>query len=460
MSSTSCDWAHARHHPEASDSLLPLPPTHGAASAQGAARDAACGTTQATVGPLPFVIQAEEARSRWCFFSPGFRSLDVLLGDSRSAGGAEAQVAYLARALVERGHEVTMIYGEGAKPTADRTVAGVTCIDAAPAWRRPASLARFWRTIGRLRPDRLYARLPGDFLWLMGLYARMRPGSRFVYALAHDSHADARTAYDHRRWFHAPLFGLGLRSAHVIAVQHRHQAARVSMVTAGRLTWVPNLVRRVRAEPRPFLPAVIDVVWVAKIRHEKRLDLFLNLARSLPRMRFAVVGGFDPTVEEQARIHLMERMAMLANVEWLGALRADDVIDCLARSRVLVNTSDREGFPNTMLEAWSMGVPVVSLRVDPGDVIREYGLGRVSGSIEILCEDVLRLAVDARLNRILGENGLAYVRRWHGSDAVCAALDALATGPGGWHGRPLAGAYAGDMDPAHAREARSLDEVR
>jgi hypothetical protein len=93
-------------------------------------------------------------------------------------------------------------------------------------------------------------------------------------------------------------------------------------------------------------------------------------------------------------------------------------------------------------------------------VIREYGLGRVSGSIEVLCEDVLRLAVDARLNRVLGENGLAYVRRWHGSDAVCAALGALATGPGGWQGRPLAGASAGEMDPAHARAARSLDEVR
>ncbi len=442
MPSTSRDRAHARCHPEAFDSARPPHPAHETA------RDAACGTSRATLGPLPFVTQAEEARPRWCFFSPGFRSLDVLLGDSRSAGGAEAQVAHLARALSERGHEVTIIYGEGARPSPDRIVAGITCIDAVPAWRRPASLARFWRTLGRLRPDRVYARLPDDFLWLIGLYARMRPGSRFVYALAHDSHADARTAYDHRRWFHAPLFGLGLRSAHVIAVQHRHQAVQNGLGAVGRLTWVPNLVRRVRAEPRSFLPAIIDVVWVAKIRHEKRLDLFLNLARSLPRMRFAVVGGFDPTMDERARIHLEERMARLANVEWLGALRADEVLDCLGRSRVLVNTSDREGFPNTMLEAWSMGVPVVSLRVDPGGVIRECGLGRVSGSMEVLCEDVLRLAVDARLNSILGENGLAYVRRWHGSDAVCAALGTLATVPSRWPGHPLAGASAGEVDPA------------
>lgn len=460
MPSTSHDRAHARRLPEAFDPGRTQHPTHEAVSAHGTARDAASGMPQATVASPPSVTEAEGAHRRWCFYSPGFRSLDTLLGDSRSAGGAEAQVAHLARALSERGHAVTLIYGEGSKPAPDRIVAGVTCIDAAPAWRRPASLARFWRTLGRLRPHRLYARLPDDFLWLMGLYARLHPGARFVYALAHDSHADARTAYDHRQWFHAPLFGLGLRSAHVIAVQHRHQAALAGPGAAGRLTWVPNLVRRVREAPRPFAAANIDVVWVAKIRHEKRLDLFLNLARSLPGMRFAVVGGFDPTVDARTRIPLEEGMATLANLEWLGALRSEDVMDCLARSRVLVNTSDREGFPNTMLETWSMGVPVVSLGVDPGGVIRERGLGRVSGSMTVLREDVLRLAVDVRLNRSLGETGLAYVRRWHGSDMVCAALGALATGPGRPQGRPVAGAAAGDADPPPTGAARSLDEVR
>jgi len=69
---------------------------------------------------------------RCCFFSPGYRSLRVLEGDTTTAGGAEAQVAYLAAAFAQLGHEVGLIYGDGAGSGHHLITAGVTCVDAAP----------------------------------------------------------------------------------------------------------------------------------------------------------------------------------------------------------------------------------------------------------------------------------------------------------------------------------------
>ena len=357
-----------------------------------------------------------------CFFSPGYRSLAVLEGDTRTSGGAEAQIAHLAAALARSGHETALIYGDGQVPVGPKVVSGVTCIDAAPCWRAPWSLAKFWRAMSAFSPDLLYARLPSDFLWIIGLFARRHPAARFVYAMAHDLHCDPWTAYDYNRWFHAPVYALGLRSANVIAVQHAHQDKRLGQALRSRAAHVPNLVCSIKQTGREYNATSFDAIWVAKICPEKQLECFLDLAATLPDLRFAVVGGFDPTIGAGTRLTFENRLANLPNLRVYGPQQADKVLALLKLSRVLVNTSSFEGFPNTMLEAWSVGVPVVSLSVDPGEVIEREHLGLVSRTAAQLREDVSTLSRHEPLNQRLGDNGLAYVQRRHSLEAVFDAL--------------------------------------
>lgn len=359
---------------------------------------------------------------RWCFVSPGYRSTQVLAGDSRSSGGAEAQIAHLAAALAGLGHEVGLLYGSGQTQSINK-ISGVTCIEAAPAWRFPRSLPAFWRAMDMLRPDVLYARLPTDFLWLMGLFARCRGDTRFVYALANDLHCTPWTAYDHKKWFHAPLFSLGLRSTDLIAVQHVQQLAILNPRLRKRTAHVPNLVRSVCESPRVYDATTIDAIWIAKIRNSKQLHLYLDLAAALPRLRFALVGGFDPTVSGTLQAGLEQRISKLENLTFYGPQRDDKVMALLAECKILVNTSCAEGFPNTMLEAWSVGVPVVSLSVDPGGVIEQEGMGFVSRTMTQLVHDVDALARTKSLNQRCGKVALSYVRRRHSLEAVCQALE-------------------------------------
>lgn len=359
---------------------------------------------------------------RWCFVCHGYRVIHVLGGDTRTTGGAEAQIARLAAALARLGHESALIYGDGRGLADRKVVAGVTCIDAAPAWRRPASLARFWRALNFLSPDLLYARLPNDFLWVMGLFARRHRDARFMYALANDLHCSPWTAYDYKRWFHAPVYALGLWSADVIAIQHAGQRNLLSPSLRNRTVHVPNLVHSIAATTRAYEATAFDAIWIAKIHPAKQLEIFASLAAALPGLRFAVAGGFDPTVSGALRASLEARLAGLPNVAFLGPQGAGEVMTLLAASKVLVNTSLSEGFPNTMLEAWSVGVPVVSLSVDPGGVIARERLGFVSGTEANLRRDVHALTSSELLNQELGGHGLAYVRRQHSLDAVCEAL--------------------------------------
>lgn len=383
---------------------------------------------------------------RWCFFSPGRRSIDVLGGDSRTSGGAEAQVAHLAAAMAELGHQVSLIYGDGSQRCPPRELASVTCIDAAPQWRKPSSIAAFWRALRHALPDVIYARLPSDFLALQGLLGRLHGRARFIYALAHDDHCRPWQAYSYKRWLHAPLYALGLHSAEAILAQHEGQRVRLSRRLQGRTTCVPNLVRSFASAPRDFESASIDAIWVAQIRPEKRLERFLDLAASAPDLSCSVVGGFDPTLPAAARAELEQRIQLLSNVTYWGPQPADVVMSLLARSKVLVNTSSGEGFPNSMLEAWSLGVPVVSLSVDPGGIIERQGIGFLSGSDLELCNDVRLLTHRASLNDQIGVRALAYVRGRHSLEAVCAALSPAVFG---------SPATAGADRPEHSREALS-----
>jgi glycosyltransferase involved in cell wall biosynthesis len=219
-----------------------------------------------------------------------------------------------------------------------------------------------------------------------------------------------------------------LRSTDLIAVQHHQQLAILNPQLRERSAHVPNLVRSVWERPRVYDTTTIDAIWIAKIRSSKQLHLYLDLAAALPRLRFALVGGFDPTVSSTLQAALERRISNLKNLSFFGPQRDDKVMALLAESKILVNTSCAEGFPNTMLEAWSVGVPVVSLSVDPGGVIEQEGMGFVSRTVTQLVHDVDALARTKSLNQRCGKAALSYVRQRHSLEAVCRALEGALPG--------------------------------
>jgi glycosyltransferase involved in cell wall biosynthesis len=322
---------------------------------------------------------------------------------------------------------VAVIYGGDQAVVTERQVGRLRLIEAVPNWRRPSSLRSFWNSLRGLSPCAYYARLPDDFLYLLAQAAHRGEGSRFIYSLANDKHCNPRTSCHYKAWFHVPLFSLGLSVADAIGVQHAGQFGLLPARLRARARPIPNLINCSAAPIRSFQDADIDVLWVASIRPQKRLDLLLTLAESLPHLRFGLAGGFDSSIEAEQRSIFERRIAQIPSLTYFGPRDRRDVFSLLARSRLLLNTSDYEGFPNTMLEAWSVGVPVVSLHVDPGEVIQDKRLGCVSRSEARLKDDIGNLTGNEALNVESGARAYEYVRHSHQGDAVYRALLAAAT---------------------------------
>lgn len=106
--------------------------------------------------------------------------------------------------------------------------------------------------------------------------------------------------------------------------------------------------------------------------------------------------------------------------------RSDDVSAMLRGGKILVNSSDAEGFPNSMLEAWSVGVLASSPTVDPGGVIERRGWDLASIPEAWLARD-LRALVGKVMNREAGKRALVLMARHHDLavtlDSLPAAMD-------------------------------------
>ena len=149
----------------------------------------------------------------------------------------------------------------------------------------------------------------------------------------------------------------------------------------------------------------------------KGLDILLPLMRELQHVGFEFVG--EPHDSEGRRIE--KELETFPNVVVHGALNRRKTLEAIAGAKALLNTSPVEGFPNTFLEAWALGTPVISLFVDPGGIVKSNHLGYA-------CEGDLGLFRDLLQRReydIDRDQARKYVLQHHGGDQVVRVFEGI-----------------------------------
>ena len=354
-----------------------------------------------------------------CFVGPD--NLPVLAPEYRqhAIGGESVQQTLLGRALARRGHDVSMVvwdYGQidGAQWEGIRVL---------KAYRPDAGLPvlRFihprwtgvWSALTRADADLYYTSCAGMHVGLVALFCR-RHRRRFVFRTASDTDCDGsrllvRFARDRR------LYEYGLRRADAILVQSASQAETLARNygLAGRVAGM--LVEKVR----PAAARDIDVLWVSNIRQVKRPDRILELAERLPEVKIHMVGGPLPGEEALFR-DVRDTAAAKGNLAFHGRLSYWDANELYGRAKLLVNTSDVEGFPNSYLQAWIRGVPVVTL-IDPDGVIEREGLGVAARFSAQVADAIAHLLGDPVAWKAASDRCRAFMAREYGEDRVLAA---------------------------------------
>ena len=291
-------------------------------------------------------------------------------------GGEEVQHALLSRYLAKRGFDVTSLVGDFGQQALEQ-VGGVKVRktfrlgDGVPGLRFfTPRLSSTWAALKAADAEVYYISCAGAMVGVVAAFCRLYK-RRFVFRIASDADCDPSrlmvgNARD--RW----LYHYGLRRAHSILAQTQKQADLLKQ-HYGLHAEVAGMFSDLPDEVASFEARNIDLLWLANMRSMKRPEWFLDVVRLVPQWRCEMAGGAHPDELPLYR-RAEEGAKTLPNLVFHGQVKFGMTRSLFSRARIFVNTSSFEGFPNTYLQAWANGVPVVAT-FDPDGLIAARGLG-------------------------------------------------------------------------------------
>jgi glycosyltransferase involved in cell wall biosynthesis len=241
------------------------------------------------------------------------------------------------------------------------------------------------KSLKRLKPEYVFQRGMILSSILFAVMCRLI-GIKFVFMFAHD--IETRGFYQNSRK-KAFLFRLLLICSHRLICQSSGQIENLPMIFHGKSFIIKKGVVPERISVHD---AKYDAAWIARCEKWKRPHDFLELVRLNPQKRFLMVcskmGNSHSFFDE-----ISAKAAAYKNLEFNSFLENREVFERLSRTRVFCITSDMEGdWPMTVLEACSIGLPVLSIYFDnDGFLQHENGGYSCNGSIDVFNDNFNKL---------------------------------------------------------------------
>jgi glycosyltransferase involved in cell wall biosynthesis len=173
---------------------------------------------------------------------------------------------------------------------------------------------------------------------------------------------------------------------------------------------------------RPIDDSPLRLLAVGNLQPRKNLIRLLSTVRRIATIRPVYLRVVGPDGYQAARIRAM--LSQSAEVDVVGYVAEDDLVDEYRRADIFVYPSIYEGFGLPVLEAMACGVPVVTTT---GGALPE-----VAGDAALLVDPldevamanaILSIADDLALRRSLQLKGLARARLFSWSDAASRLID-------------------------------------
>ena len=349
--------------------------------------------------------------------------------------GVSTSIQTFRRELRELGHEIWVVAPEYGQPTADerdidRIISRRVLFDPEDRMMRPRLLARRLESPQHSNFDLVHVQTP-----FVAHYAGLRLARRLGIPCVETYH----TFFEEYLFHYLPILPKGVWRA-VARRFSRRQCNQLDGLVAPSQAMLEVLVRygvrtRMRVIPTGMPEDIQEgdgvafrarhgigrdqpvLVYVGRVAFEKNIEFLLRVVHVLKRTThpdvMLIVAGEGPAKNRLRRQG--SALGLESNLRFVGYLaRGADLSSCYQAGDVFVFASPTETQGLVLLEAMSLGVPVVSTAVMGARDILAVGRGALIAEEDILhfAAQVRRLLDDAELRRRLGEEGRVYAGQW------------------------------------------------
>jgi glycosyltransferase involved in cell wall biosynthesis len=306
--------------------------------------------------------------------------------EPRYIGGIERQLTTLARQLVFFEKTVAFVTFKH-HSIQDHSVDGVDILTSFDPNAGVRGLRFFYPRAFRLvaailrAKPRVVIQMGAGVETALSFIAARISGAKFCYLSASDADCNSGLPLVNSG-MEKVAYKVGLKGADLVIAQTKTQEHALKQnfgVTSQKLflPYVPSQAREVDSTQSAETSASTRekrVIWVGRVCPEKRPEWLLHSAQELPEIRFHMIGAANTDTEFSRSI--LDAAASVKNLAVPGRVKDSVLAQEFRAASLLACTSLYEGFPTTFLEAWSLGIPVVT-SFDPDGLVAKHGLGQV-----------------------------------------------------------------------------------
>jgi len=348
-----------------------------------------------------------------CFFSPN--ALPLIEGKSSGFGGGEVDLWNLAVALGK--DDIFHVYFIVVDDRARKFNAGnitVIVIERYKSIRKYRGyflryLIRIFKTFWGMQVDVYFVKLSSLEMIIVGVVARLKR-KKFIFRLGHDWETDYQSLknniFNHNKLL-TKLFIVCLKKADLVISQTRKQKEllkknfNINSVVIYNAHHIPQNIN---------FDGKFSILWVGRIHPMKRPRIFLDLAKKFPGETFIMIGPPDENHLDLFK-YIKNETGKIKNLEFIDGVPNDEIEKYYQKAKLFVLTSQAEGFSNVLIEALKTKTPVVSLSVDPDDILTNNKNGFCAvGDVNKMVEYIVLLLADKKLWQLCSERAYGFAK--------------------------------------------------